>query len=199
MFLCHKGGVVYILGRAAGCRKGHICSIHKLLVKSTFPRHFTQIQLKTPLRYPLRQNIEKSSISPLFTSSKIIKITFKITSNPYKLRLLSNSTENRIHNKETTRQNSSIYISSIIQITSKINTFQPYQIYKQYHSIEVTFFTSKFYIKNLYQTIQINTSVLNILNKQHSHPTFLTCNPYTKSLKIDSNFNQNHFNDKILT
>ena len=76
------GGVVYILEQAAGSKEGHICSIHKPLVKSTFSKHFTQIQLKTPLRYPLRQNPPKSSISPFFTPSKITTIPPKIPSNP---------------------------------------------------------------------------------------------------------------------
>ena len=78
------------------------------------------------VRYRLRQSPLKSSISPLFTPSKITTIPPKIPSNPYKSSTFSNSAENTIFNKEITYQKPSIYISSIIQNTSKINTFQPY-------------------------------------------------------------------------
>ena len=134
---------VYIFRTSVRLQTRHISSIHKLLVKSTFPRHFTQIQLKKPLRYPLRQNPLKSSISPLFTSSKITTIPPKILSTHWKIKLLSNSTKIPIYNKEITRQNTHIYNSSIQQNTSKINTFTQYKIYKQYNSIEVVFFIIK--------------------------------------------------------
>ena len=42
------GGVVYILEQAAGSQEGHISSIHKPLVKSTFPRHFTSNTTSIP-------------------------------------------------------------------------------------------------------------------------------------------------------
>ena len=42
------------------------------------------------VRYPLRQNLEKSMFFAISTSLKIIKHTFKIPSNPYKIRLQSN-------------------------------------------------------------------------------------------------------------
>ena len=50
MFCVICGGVVYILGHATGSQERHICYIHKLLIKSAFPRHFTQTKPKTPLR-----------------------------------------------------------------------------------------------------------------------------------------------------
>ena len=46
------------------------------------------------LRYTLRANPLKSSISPLSTTPKITIIPPKILSNPYKIRLQSNSTKN---------------------------------------------------------------------------------------------------------
>ena len=48
IFLCQDGGIVYILEQVFDCRKGHICSIHKPLVKSTFPRHFTSNTTSVP-------------------------------------------------------------------------------------------------------------------------------------------------------
>ena len=126
------------------------------------------------VRYPLRANPTKSSISPLFTSQKITTISPKIPSNPYKSILLSNSTENHIFNKETTHQKLSIYDSKITQITSKINTFSLYQIHKQYHSIEVIIFIIKF-ISNSHQKSTPN----NISSHYHlitSPSSFLTCN-----------------------
>ena len=87
-------------------------------------------------------------ISPILTQSKITILTQKIPSTPWKIKLLSNSTENTIYNKEITLQNQLIYNSKITQNTSKINTFTQHKIYKQYNSIEVVFFiikiTSKF-------------------------------------------------------
>ena len=116
----------------------------KICVSETFHLKPTQ----KPLRYPLRQNPLKLSISPLFTPSKITTIPPKILSTHWKIRLLSNSTENTIYNKEITLQNQLIYNSKITQNTSKINTFTQHKIYKQYNSIEVIFFiikiTSKF-------------------------------------------------------
>ena len=82
-----------------------------------------------------------------FTALKNIKTTFKIPSNPYKSSTFSNSTENTIFNNEITHQKPSIYISSIIQNTSKINTFQSYQIHKQHYSIEVIIFYHQIHIK----------------------------------------------------
>ena len=129
------------------------------------------------VRYPLRQNIEKSSISPLFTSPKITTITPKILSNPYKLRLLSNSTENTIYNKEITLQNQLIYNSPTTQNTSKINTFQQYQVYKQHHFIEVINFIIKF-ILNLHQEFTQN----NISLHYHLITNIITNIPYLQSL-----------------
>ena len=42
------GGVVYILEQTAGSQERHISSIHKPLVKSTFPRHFTSNTTSIP-------------------------------------------------------------------------------------------------------------------------------------------------------
>ena len=78
----------------------YICSIHKLLAKSTFPKYLIKNHPKQSLRYTLRQNPLKSSISPLFTPSKITILTPKIPSNTYKLRLQSNSTKNPIFNNK---------------------------------------------------------------------------------------------------
>ena len=139
----HDGGVVYILEQTSGCQERYICSIHKLLVKSTFPKYLTKNHSQTPLRYPLRANPLKSSISQLFTPSKITTIPPEIPSTHWKIRLLSNSTENTIYNKEITLQNQLIYNSKITQNTSKINTFTQHKIYKQYNSIEVVFFIIK--------------------------------------------------------
>ena len=130
-------GYVYIFRTFVRMVNRHIWCFHKPLVKSAFPRHFTKTKPKTPLRHPLRQNIEKSSISPLTTSSKIATLIPKIPSNPYKSILLSNSTENTIFNKEITHQNYSIYNSSIQQNTSKINTFTIQHKSKFHSSIEV--------------------------------------------------------------
>ena len=96
------------------------------------------------LRYTLRANPLKSSISPLSTTPKITTYHPKILSNPYKLRLQSNSDKNHTHSIKfhlTNHQKSNIKIT---QNTSKINTFQPYQTHKQHYSIEVIFFTIKF-------------------------------------------------------
>ena len=79
-----RWGMVYILEQMFDCRKGHISSIHKPLVKSAFPRHFTSNSPKQPLRYPLRANQTKSSISLLFTTPKITILTPKILSTHYK-------------------------------------------------------------------------------------------------------------------
>ena len=68
------GGVVYILGQTAGSQERHICSIHKPLIKSAFPRHFTKTKPKTPLRYTLRQNAYFTPFSPLLTQPKITTI-----------------------------------------------------------------------------------------------------------------------------
>ena len=76
------GGVVYILEQTAGSQERHISSIHKLLVKSAFSKHFTQIQLKTPLRYRLRQNAHFAPFSPLSTTPKITTIPPKTPSKP---------------------------------------------------------------------------------------------------------------------
>ena len=128
------------------------------------------------LRYPLRANPLKSSISPLFTSSKTTTISPKIPSNPWKINLLSNYTENTIFNKEITHQKPSIYNPSIQQITSKINTFQPYQIHKQHHSIEVIIFYHQVYVK-LTSKIHTNSSLITLLlNYIHHSHTFLTIN-----------------------
>ena len=78
---------------------------------------------------------------------KSSKNTFKTPLSPYKIRLQSNSTENIIFNKEITHQKPSIHISSITQNTSKINTFQSYQIHKQHYSIEVIIFYHQIHIK----------------------------------------------------
>ena len=48
MILSPDGGVVYIIKQLAGCQERHISSIHKLLVKSTFPRHPTSNITSTP-------------------------------------------------------------------------------------------------------------------------------------------------------
>ena len=83
-------GIVYILRTFVRQTNRYISSIHKLLIKSTFSKYFTINHPKTPLRYLLRQNPVKSSISLLFKPSKIIKITSKIPSKPWKIRFLSN-------------------------------------------------------------------------------------------------------------
>ena len=127
----------------------------KISVSETFYLKPTQ----KPLRYLLRQNPLKSSIPPLFTSSKITTIPPKIPSNPYKIRFPSNSTENTIYNKEITLQNQLIYNSKITQTTSKINIFQPCQINKQHHSIEVIIFYNQTNIKNSYQLISHHTII----------------------------------------
>lgn len=75
-------GVVYILVYATKSQEWHICSTHKLLVKSTFPKYLIKNHPKQPLRYPLRQNPLKSSISPLPTKPKITTIPLKIPSKP---------------------------------------------------------------------------------------------------------------------
>ena len=84
MFSCHKGGVVYILGHATGSQERHICSIHKPLIKSAFPRHFTKTKPKTPLRYTLRQNAHFTPFPPLPTTPKITTYHSKIPSSPRK-------------------------------------------------------------------------------------------------------------------
>ena len=130
-------GIVYILEQAFDCQEGHICSIHKPLVKSAFPRHFTLIQLKTPLRYPLRQSPLKSSISPLFIPSKITTLTQKIHSNPYKSNTFSNSPKNTIFNNKTTSHKPPKIQSQNLTNTSKINTFTIQYKSKFHTSIEV--------------------------------------------------------------
>ena len=164
--------MVYILEQTTGCQEQHICSIHKPLIKSAFPRHFTQTKPKTPLRYSLRQNDHFTPFLPILITLKSSISPSKIHSNPYKLRLQSNSTENNIFNKEITHQKPSTYISSIIQNTSKINTFQLYQTHKQYHSIEVIFFTIKF-ISNSYQKNNTHIYPNNQTNTKHFLPEII--------------------------
>ena len=48
IFLVQKGGIVYIFRTFIRHVNRHICSIHKLLVKSAFPRHFTQTITSVP-------------------------------------------------------------------------------------------------------------------------------------------------------
>ena len=131
MFCVICGGVVYILGHATGSQERHICSIHKPLIKSAFPRHFTQIKPKIPLRYTLRQNAHFTPFSPIPTTPKTTTYHSKIPSNPWKIKLLSNSTENTIFNNEIAHQKPSTYISSLIQNTSKINT--SLELNQKYH------------------------------------------------------------------
>lgn len=121
---------VYIFITSVRLQTRYIYSIHKLLVKSAFPKYFIQNLSKQPLRYPLRANPLKSSISPLSTTPKITTYHPKIPSKPYKIRLQSNSTKNHIFNKEITHQNTPIYNSSIPQNTSKTNTFSQRKIHK---------------------------------------------------------------------
>ena len=147
MFCVICGGVVYILGHATGSQERHICSIHKPLIKSTFPRHFTQTKPKTPLRYTLRQNAHFTPFSPIPTTPKITTIPPKTTSNPYKSILHSNSTKNHIFNNKISPNKPPKSNHKITQNISKINTFQPYQIHKQHYSIEVIFFIIKNHIK----------------------------------------------------
>ena len=89
------------------------------------------------LRYSLRANPLNSSISPLFTPSKITILTPKIPSNHWKSSTFSNSTENIIFNKEIIHKNISINNSEISQNTSKINTFTLQHKSKFHTSIEV--------------------------------------------------------------
>ena len=56
------------------------------------------------LRYPLRANPLKSTLSSLFTSSKTTTITPKIPLNPWKIKHQPNSVENLIYNNEITIQ-----------------------------------------------------------------------------------------------
>ena len=112
----------------------------KISVSETFHLKPTQ----KPLRYRLRSNSTKSSISPLFTPSKITTYNPKIPSKTYKLRLQSNSAKNHTQSTKfhlTNHQKSNIKIT---QNTSKINAFTLHQTHKQHHSIEVIFFTIKF-------------------------------------------------------
>ena len=71
------------------------------LQKIKFPIKNQQNHFDTHFEHPPL----KSSISPLFTPSKIANIPPKIPSNPYKSSTFSNSTENTIFNKEITHQN----------------------------------------------------------------------------------------------
>ena len=59
-------GIVYILEQMFDYQEGHICSIHKPIVKSTFPRHFT------------------SNTTSIPTSTKPNKIKYFITFNTIK-------------------------------------------------------------------------------------------------------------------
>ena len=133
---------VYIFRTNVRLQTRYICSIHKPLVKSAFPRHFTSIQLKATTSIHTSTNPTKSSILQLFTTPKIAILTPKIPSNPYKIRLKSNSTQNHTQSTKfylTNYQKSNLKIT---QNTSKTNTFQPYQIRKQHHYIEVIFLIS---------------------------------------------------------
>ena len=102
------------------------------------------------------KTLKNQCFSPFSISPKIIKNSFKIPLSPYKIRLLSNSTENTIYNNEITHQKPSIHISSITQNTSKINTFQSYQIHKQHYSIEVIIFYHQIHIKLTSKVILIS-------------------------------------------
>ena len=118
----------------------------------------------------------------------------KILSNPYKIRLQSNSTENRIYNKEITPLNKLIYKSKIPQNISKINTFTQHKIHKQHHSIEVIIFYHQIYIKliskNPYQLISHHTiTQLHQTTPSHSLPVIIRLNQRKStqiSIKITS-------------
>ena len=164
------------------CRKRHISSTHKLLVKSAFPRHFTQIYPKTLLRYPLRQNPLKSSVSPFFTLSKITTLTPKIPSNPYKIRFPSNSTENSIFNKEITLQNQHIYNSSIAQITSKINTFSAFTFKPNFFSMYFVIVSkTRFAAFSLLTKIIQSSAYLTNLNPLHRPLPDKSCKQFPAS------------------
>ena len=130
-------GIDYIFRTFVRQANRHICSTHKPLVKSAFPKYFTLIQLKTPLRYPLRQTPAKSSIPPLFIPSKITTLTQKIHSNPYKSNTFSNSPKNTIFNNKTTSHKPPKIQSQNLKNTSKINTFTLQHKSKFHLSIEV--------------------------------------------------------------
>ena len=123
------------------------------------------------------KTLKNQAFSPFFTPSKITTIPPKIPSNPWKISISSNSTENTIFNKEITHQNQSIYSSPTTQNTSKINTFQQYQVYKQHHFIEVINFIIKF-ILNLHQEFTQN----NISLHYHLITNIITNIPYLQSL-----------------
>ena len=137
-------GYVYISKQVFGSENQGICSTYILWPKNELSK------LKS-LRYTLRANTLKSSISPLFTPSKITILTPKIPSNPYKSILPSNSTKNHTQCTKFNLTNYQNQSQKITQNTSKINTFQSHKIHKQYHSGEVVFF----YIKISYQKLHI--------------------------------------------
>ena len=119
---------------------------------------------------------------------KSLKIASKYLSNLYKIRLQSNSTENRIYNKEITPLNKLIYKSKIPQNISKINTFTQHKIHKQHHSIEVIIFYHQIYIKLISKKsiptyISSHHHSIAPNHTQHSLPAIIRLN-YQKSTQI---------------
>ena len=124
MILSHDGSVVYIFEQVFDCQKGHISSIHTSITIFEFGNEFDKMPI---LRH--FHNFPHHQKTPLFHQKSSQRIE--------KIRLLSNSTENTIYNKEITLQNQLIYNSKITQNTSKINTSTLQHKSKFHSSIEV--------------------------------------------------------------
>ena len=163
--------MVYILGQAAGNQEQHICSIHKLLVKSAFPKYLIKNHPNNHFDTHFDKTQQNQAFHHFSQHQKSPYTTPKILSTPYKIRLQSNSTKNHTQSTKFHLTNNQKFNIKIIQNTSKINTFQLHQTHKQYHSIEVIFFTIKL-ISNSHQKI---TLISNPNNKTTiHHTTFLT-------------------------
>ena len=83
-------GIVYILRTFVRQVNRHISSIHKLLVKSTFPRH----PISNITSIPISTKPTKIKHLTTFHIAKNHQNTFKIPSNPSKIRLQSNLIKN---------------------------------------------------------------------------------------------------------
>ena len=177
----------------SGSQERHICSIHTSTLKIQFHKNHQKKYPKS-LRYTLRANPVKSSISPISTTPKITTYHSKITSTPYKLRLQSNSTKNHTQSTKfhlTNHQKSNIKIT---QNTSKINTFQLHQTHKQYHSIEVIIFYNQTHIKKTTLTSYPNNKTT-IHHTKHSLPEIIRLNQRKStqiSIKITSMIKYSH-------
>ena len=125
-------------------------------LKHHFDTHFDKTHQNQAFHY-----FSHHEKSPLFHS--------KIPSNPWKISILSNLTENTIFNKEITHQKPSIYNSLITQNTSKSNTFHYTQSANNIH-LSKSYFLSLTPYQKFTSTHQDHTTHQSQSTKQYHTP-----------------------------